>query len=596
MLPHTPQILSLDGDYNIDDDSWIVIIKSGSDPIITKIGEVSHQSIAAYGLSGKTTQLTPGKPWLKDRDSFNIIRETVVYAQPEELELAEEPIEEPICHSEEMKPESDGTIELDGFYEDLESGRWVIISGEREIDATSGVRFSELAMLESVTQDIAIKNSESKPRPGEKIHTFIKLANKLAYCFKRDTVTIHANVVKATHGETRHEVLGSGNGAKPFQSFELKQFPLTHISASNPTGVDSTLKLFVNDILWHEADSLARLKTTDRRFISKTDNEEKTTVIFGNGKKGARLPTGIENIEAIYRTGIGKPGNVKAEQISLLMDKPLRVKGVINPLRASGGANRETRDQVRKHVPLAVKALDRLVSVQDYEDFSRIYAGIGKAHAVELSNGRQQLVHVTIAGAEDIPIDENSDLFRNLRRALHDFGDPYQAIQLAIRELMFIVIEAGVAILPGYQWEAVEADLRARLLDTFSFERHELGQDVILSEVISVMQSVRGVAYVDVDSFGGIPEKKATTLAENSDFGENRRLLMPGEITVEVAAIVARNNAGEIRFVSPRLPVNLADVVNQDDPNIKHIRPAQIAFLTPDVPATLILNKMGSLP
>ena len=192
-----------------------------------------------------------------------------------------------------------------------------------------------------------------------------------------------------------------------------------------------------------------------------------------------------------------------------MLTKPLGVKEVINPLRASGGADRETRDQARQHVPLAVKALDRLVSTQDYEDFARIYAGIGKAHAVELTNGRQQVVHVTIAGAGDIPIDETSDLFINLRQALHDFGDPLQQIQLAVRELLMIVIEAGIAILPDYQWESVVSEVRSALLDCFSFERRELGQDVFLSEILSVMQSVRGVAYVDVDAFGGIPEKIA---------------------------------------------------------------------------------------
>lgn len=565
----------------------------------------------------KVTVLTLDSNWREESETDNnlILKTTTVYIQSSHPQLAEEPISIPIGNC----TNDNKNIELDSFYDGLVAGSWVIVSGER--DDLSGVKFSELAMLSSVTQGLGEEkqtvDSKSNFLPGETPHTFIKFAEKLAYCFKRDTVNIYGNVVKATHGKTLHQVLGSGNGAKPFQSFELKQFPLTHVSASNPTGVDSTLKLYVNDLQWHEADSLAGLEANDRQFISKTNNEDNTTVIFGNGKKGARLPTGIENIRAEYRNGIGKPGNVKAEQISLLMDKPLGVKEVINPLQASGGANRETRDQARKHVPLAVKALDRLVSIQDYEDFSRIYAGIGKAHAVELSNGRQQLVHVTIAGAEDIPIEQSSDLFRNLRRALHDFGDPHQAIQLAIRELMFIVIEAGVVILPDYQWESVVTDLRERLLDSFSFEQRELGQDVMLSEMIHVMQSVRGVAYVDVDSFGGIPEK-----IENAD--GNRRLLTPEEIAEAVACLATRwshvdmeafcaNNSdtsgpdfdecnkfescqkyghfGGTRGVRQRLQVNLAKFEKN-----RVIRPAQIAFLTPDVPATLILNQIKSLP
>jgi hypothetical protein len=282
------------------------------------------------------------------------------------------------------------------------------------------------------------------------------------------------------------------------------------------------------------------------------------------------------------------------------------VKEVINPLRASGGADRESRDRARKNAPLAVKALDRLVSVQDYEDFARIYAGIGKAHAVEMTDGRSQIVHVTIAGADDIPIDETSDLFRNLRQALHDFGDPFQPIRLAVRELMMIVISARVRILPDYQWEPVVVRVRDALLDALGFESRELGQDVLLSEVISVMQAVRGVAYVDVDTFGGIPEK----IKENGE----RRLLTPDEISESVDCLSTQwtqddmeawckgkeeneecekyteckkyGNVEKTKGVRQRLRVNLAGLEGGV------IRPAQLAFLTPDVPETLILNRI----
>jgi hypothetical protein len=578
-----PKVLHLDRSYDqILADTYVVVHKSDDPVKVFESKSVQVISRSAYGISGETTRITLNDSWWDpgaEGKKIDEIRTTKVYAQPEALELAEEPIEAAICGG------TDDPLELDGFYEGLESGRWVIVSGERDISGTSGVRFSELAMLASVTQDVSKQSADPTDpgsklaRDGEKIHTFIRLAEKLQYCFKRDTITIYGNVAKATHGETRQEVLGSGDGSKALQSFELKQFPLTYVSASNPTGVDSTLKLIVNDMEWHEADSLAGLQATDRNFITKTDDEDKTTVIFGNGREGARLPTGVENIRAEYRNGIGKPGNVKAEQISLLVTKPLGVKEVINPLRASGGADRESRDRARKNAPLAVKALDRLVSVQDYEDFARVYAGIGKAHALEITDGRRQVVHVTIAGADDIPIDETSDHFRNLRQALHDFGDPFQPIRLAVRELMMIVISARVHTLPDYQWEPVVVQLRNALLDAFGFESRELGQDVLLSEVISIMQAVRGVAYVDVDTFGGVPEKRADEL-----FPGERRLLTPDEITGRVQELIGASE--EMNRPEARLRVNLADFEQGA------LRPAQIAFLTPEVPETLILNRI----
>jgi Baseplate J-like protein len=587
-------VLYLDRRYeNILPGSHIAILKANQSPMILIANEVHNLSRSAYGISGESTRVHLNDSWWDAKGLINEdLRITTVFAQPEELEMAEEPITEAICGGVTQ------LLELDGLYEGLESGRWVVVSGEREIGGTSGVRFSELAMLASVTQGVGTQvsnsagtgigslsggaNSPIRILAGDKTRTFIKLGTELAYCFKRDTVSIYGNIVRATHGETRREALGSGDGAKALQAFILKQPPLTHTSASNPTGIESSLKVYVNDIQWREAESLALHARTDRVYVTKTDDEGKTKVIFGNGKEGARLPTGIENIKAEYRNGIGKSGNVKAGQISLLSSRPLGVKEVINPLRALGGADRDSRDQARKNVPIAIQALDRLVSVQDYEDFSRTYAGIGKARAVELSDGGRQVVQITIAGNDDIPIDKNADLYKNLRRALLDFGDPYQAIQLEIRELMLIVVSARIRIHAEYQWEPVVTQMRSTMLDAFGFERRELGQDVSFSEVISVMQGVRGVAYVDVDVLRGIPEK-----VEGGPTG--RRLQTPAEIAERVSGPLRDNKGNILNVKEPlmRISVSLAE----RDSN-GAILPAQLAFISPDVPETLILNQI----
>jgi baseplate J-like protein len=584
-LDEAKNTLFLDSTYDSILSRSLIAVETLKSVKIYHVTTVKTLSRSAYGISGKTTriELDLDKEWwdpAMDNADISPLRTTIAYAQSDELELAEEPFEDPVCGG------TDELIELDGFYEGLESGRWVIVSGEREIGGTSGVRFSELAMLAAATQDTkkikANKLSDSenggqeRELPGDKTHTFIKLAEKLQFCFKRDTVTIYGNVVKATQGETRNEVLGSGDGSKPFQAFTLKQPPLTFVASPTPAGAESTLKVYVNDVKWYEVDTLAGLSPIDRRFITKTDDDSKTTVIFGNGTQGARLPTGLENIKAEYRNGIGKPGNVKAGQITLLTTRPLGVKEVVNPLRASGGADRESRDQARKNAPLAVTALDRLVSVQDYEDFARTFAGIGKARAAELSDGRRRLVHLTIAGVDDIPIDETSDLFRNLRQAIHDFGDPAQPFQLAVRELMLLVISAQVRIQPGCQWELVKPKVQAALLDAFGFERRELGQDARLSGAFGViMQAVRDVKHVDIDVFGGIPEKEI-------DAAGKRRLLTPEEITDKVRKLVEESQLRP----KHRVPVNLAGYEGGV------IRPAQIAFLSSDVSATLILNQI----
>lgn len=575
------------GSYILIDTLKPSVIEKGKTEINRKLARVStvnNGPRTAYSLSGKTTHLTVAEEWRTANEiSFDILRHTVVRAQSERLQLADNQISADIGVQENKTLTK--TIDLAELYSGLQPGRWLIISGERtDIPGTSGIMHSELAMLAN------IEHNYDPTLPGDKTLSTITLAENLAYSYKRDSVKIYGNVVKATNGETRSETLGGGDASKSLQAFTLKQPPLTYVSASNPSGVDSTLRVYVNDVEWKEVDSLAGQSARARRFTIKTDEEGKTTVIFGNGTEGSRLPTGQENIKARYRNGIGKAGNVKENQISLLMSRPLGVKEVINPLAATGGADKENINQARRHAPLAVKALDRLVSVKDYEDFSRMFGGIGKASAVELSDGLRRIVHITIAGEEDIPIDKNSDLYQNLYQALLLAGDPFQPIKVDVRELMLIVLSAGIKIHDDYLWEVVVTQVRNALLQEFSFEARELGQDVLLGEVIATIQSVPGVVYVDVDLLRGIPEKKIaangertlTTLDDISDI-----VLGPPTSTKGKGSINLLNDPFNDSLKDPqeKICVNLAG-------NSSGIYPAQLAFLTPSVTSSLILNQI----
>jgi len=316
------------------------------------------------------------------------------------------------------------------------------------------------------------------------------------------------------------------------------------------------------------------LGPADRGFVTRTDDAGQTTLVFGNGRRGARLPTGIENVKAIYRSGIGKSGNVKAAQISQLLSRPLGVKGVNNPLEAAGGADPETRDQARKNAPLAVMALDRLVGTRDYADFARTFAGIAKASSARILSGSEG-VYVTVAGVEDIPIPPSSDLYRNLLAALRTYGDPSLPVRVQSRELLMIVLSARIAIHSDYLWEDVVDRVRAALSERYSFERQELGQSVVLSEVIATIQSQRGVTYVDVDALGAV-----------SQLTPDGELRAPQDVAVAAKAVIdaAAQTGRPDRFIR----VKGIRLVGQA------VLPAQIAFIVPTLPDALILNRIES--
>src|SRR5262249_18275014 len=72
--------------------------------------------------------------------------------------------------------------------------------------------------------------------------------------------------------------------------------------------------------------------------------------------------------------------------------------------RAGSGDRREPRDAARDNAPLQVRTLDRVVSLLDYEDFARAYAGIAKALATWSWDGQRRGVFLTVAGPEGDPV------------------------------------------------------------------------------------------------------------------------------------------------------------------------------------------------
>jgi predicted phage baseplate assembly protein len=442
-------------------------------------------------------------------------------------------------------------------------------------------------MLAGAEQRLGVVPGRSARLRGDTPRTWLNLASGLAYSYVRDSVRIYANVIDSTHGETRREVLGSGNAATPLQRFQLKAKPLTYVSAPTPEGAASTLGVRVDEVLWHEAPGLATMGPRDRKYLTETSDDGTTAVVFGDGRRGERLPTGIENVAALYRTGIGKGGNLDSDRISQLASKPLGLKGVTNPLPATGGADPDSRDAARRNAPLAVTALDRLVSLQDYEDFTRLYAGIGKASAVELSDGRRRLVHVTIAGADDIPIAPTSDLFVNLGLSLRAFGDPHLPVLVAVRELLLLVISAKVRVQPDYLWELVEPKVRAALTQAFGFDSRELGQSVAASEVVSTVQSVPGVEFVDLDVLDsiGLPGGRRRDPGDTPE-----RLKLPQRVRAELARVEVVDSASLAAIAAgPGFPRPRPEPGGR---RLRRILPAQLAILKADVPETLLLSEL----
>src|SRR5439155_12203676 len=302
-------------------------------------------------------------------------------------------------------------------------------------DGTEGFLFASAEQLKFVAAD---SNSDrifetavlKETKTASDGSTILVLAEPLKYAYDPTTTVVYANVAYATEGETTtDEVLGSGDATQANQSFELSKTPLTYIPASTASGGESTLEIWVNEVKWTEVSSLYDRGPEEHIYVTRLADDGTVTVIFGDGESGARLPTGQENGKATYRTGTGVDGLLKADQLSLLITRPLGVKSVINPEATEGAADPQELEDARENAPTTVLTLDRVVSQLDYEDFARNFSGIAKALATWTWNEHSRGIYLTVAGEEGGDLTGSSTL-TSLRDSLLELGNPLVPIQI----------------------------------------------------------------------------------------------------------------------------------------------------------------------
>jgi hypothetical protein len=567
--------------------NWLVLSRPEYQELYV-IEQVTEVADSRYAMSGKRTRVLTDTA-VNLNGFVSEYRHTAVFSQSEELALASTPVTGPVYGA---------TVPLETRVETFERDRPLIFRGRRPrlrvqkhgleftpaVGATQRLaKLTELYVL-AAPESVAgrpgflrwpVRNADGREgaviasasdaiivaaRVTDEIiaelvrvqlcdqpaggTTIIELHEPLKNAFDRGSLEILANVAAASHGESVTEILGSGVAQASRQSFELKQTPLTYVSAPGSTGARSSLEVRVDDVAWHEVDNLFEAGPADRVFVTR-QQYGKDVIEFGDGLRGQRLPSGRENVRALYRKGIGVAGDVRNGQLTTALKVPLGVKSVTNPLAASGGADPEVRDAARRNSPMTVKTLARTVSLLDYQDFAMAFAGIDKALASWTWDGFMRRVFLTVAGTDGAPIPEGSALLRNFIDALSSSGQPTASFEVRPFVPVHFRVHLAVKVHEDFLADRVLADVTDALHAAFDFARREFGQAISQSEVIAVVQGVSGVVAVDLDAlyrtappnntaalYARLPALGPRRDAANRLLGAEILILEPGPITV----------------------------------------------------------------
>ncbi len=115
-------------------------------------------------------------------------------------------------------------------------------------------------------------------------------------------------------------------------------------------------------------------------------------------------------------------------------------------------------------------------------------------------------------------------------------------------ELWYFNLKAKVQVDSRYVPDTVLKQAEAALLTTFSFANRNFGQPVTAAEVISIIQSIPGVVYVDLDELYLIQQEQSDQSSEDtlSSILPARRAKWTPESKFELAQLLLANPVGII--------------------------------------------------
>ena len=329
-------------------------------------------------------------------------------------------------------------------------------------------------------------------------------------------VTVYGNLAEATQGKSEPEaVLGNGDARAVFQTFKIPKDPLTYLLDPGATPPEAPeLAIYVNDRLWTRVDSLFGRDAKEQVYIVREDAEGASWVQFGDGKTGARLPTGVGNVVARYRSGQGAYGGLKPDTKVNAGGRLERLDKIQLPGVVSGGAEPESGDNAREAAPGKVQSLGRMVSLRDYETETLAIPGVWRATAAWdiVDNVPSVVITILMETGREAELDEVRQVLNHSNRcrgpdrhpiiviegALHAVWiDAEFAVEASFREdLVLPEVQAALGV-SGMEGEGIDGSqgLLAPGLRRF-------GDKEYATRVEATIQNVEGVLWSRVKGFG----------------------------------------------------------------------------------------------
>jgi len=393
--------------------------------------------------------------------------------------------------------------------------------------------------------------------------------------------------VPAMHSITvTEEFLGISNG-EPGQSFVLQNTPVLTLQPDERVEVEEIRGEDVVFVPWQQVRDFPKSTRFDRHFAL---DMASGTVSFGPSIRQpdgtvvqyGRIPENDRRIRfSSYRYGGGIQGSLPAGSLTTLSMSLAYISRVSNLIRAEGGRDQETLEELKLRTQRELQAQRRAVTAEDYEQFTKNCSReVARARCLtpnDSANGVSGTVTVLVVPAVTESLQSHTlstlHLSDQLQTQIRTHLDQYRlmTVSLNIREPRYVGVKVKAQVVPHdfiapdevarrvndelqRYLNPLALDDRPPLLQTGkNWQGWSFGHNLFLAEVVSLIQQVPSVKYVldvevlfrpvipaeEVTPFGDVDEKPLTVVEKILRIPEDG-LLVSLEHEIEVV------NSGEI--------------------------------------------------
>jgi hypothetical protein len=304
-------------------------------------------------------------------------------------------------------------------------------------------------------------------------------------------------------GGTISARVGARQGRRRQETFEGSGEPGQSLLLAATAIAQDSIRVLVQGAPWIEARHFQDSDADSPHFLVETDALDRTRVVFGDGRSGAIPPAGAAIAVSLLET-LGEEGNLGAGLVAEVLppaDERVRLlpATVTNPVPATGGISRESIPHARAQAPAELRSLWKAVTREDHLALALGFPGVAKAQIVDINDCeslRYYQVNLAIApngGGLPSPL---------LKRDLLEFLESRKLVTIEVRifdpEYRPVAVEGEIFVLPGEDADLVRSRAEAALAEHFAFDSRSFGQGVFVSDLMALLDGVRGVSHVEL--------------------------------------------------------------------------------------------------